>query len=433
MKTSISQMAALIALICLCLGSVFAQNESGTATPSTEASPAEEETPEAEESLVSILAGAYVVKRPKEWMDDTSAFHILDENPNTKWATPRGEINPQTIVIALPEKTLLKTLEFDNSHIDSQFGGCSAKDITVEVSDTSESDGFQKIADVSLKDRQDHQRFPVSAEVPGRWVRLNVKSNQNPTDPDNTIELSEFRGFGEQLTHTLLANVSGTYKTYFTDALHLKQEGTSVNGCYEARGGRIEGGIEGRALKFTYYENFAGKNQEMGVGVMVFSPDGKQAFSLWQEGSMGRERLILGEKKSNNVGTCPGWASQVEDQLTKDMEEFGRVRIYGVNFDSDSDRIKNESKQTLDQIAAMLKGKPNWKMSVEGHTDSTSTHQHNQALSERRAASVKIYLTNAGIDGVRLTTIGYGQDKPVAPNDNPIGKAQNRRVELVKQ
>jgi outer membrane protein OmpA-like peptidoglycan-associated protein len=109
------------------------------------------------------------------------------------------------------------------------------------------------------------------------------------------------------------------------------------------------------------------------------------------------------------------------------------VRVYGINFDSDSDHIKDESKPTLDSIVAMLKRKGNWKMSIEGHTDSTSTPQHNQTLSERRAASVKTYLTAAGIEASRLTTIGYGQDKPVAPNDNPIGKAQNRRVELVKQ
>ena len=168
----------------------------------------------------------------------------------------------------------------------------------------------------------------------------------------------------------------------------------------------------------------------MGVGVMVFSPDGKQLFSLWQGG--GRERLILGEKKTDNVGSCPGWKSEVEDQMTKEMEEFGRVRVYGVNFDSDKDVIKDESKPTLDKIVAMLKAKPDWKITIEGHTDSTSTPQHNQGLSERRAASVKNYLVTAGIDGSRLTTVGYGQTKPVASNDTPIGRAQNRRVELGK-
>jgi outer membrane protein OmpA-like peptidoglycan-associated protein len=404
---------------------------SASPSPADSSSPAAEKTPEPEQSLVSVAAGAYVVKRPKEWMADQSAFHMLDEKERTFWSTPRGDISPQTIVIALPEKTLLKTLEFDNSHIASQFAASSAKDITVEMSDTSENDGFQTIAEVSLKDRQDHQRFPVSAEVAGRWLRLNVKNNHNPEDNDNCIQLSEFRGFGTQLTQTPMSNISGTYDTYFTGGLHLKQQGTSVTGCYESRGGRVVGGIEGRAFKFTWFEKVGYDVSERGVGTAVFSPDGKQLFSLWSE-KIGRDRLILGTKKSDQVGSCPGWASEVQDQLTKDLEAFGRTRVYGINFDTDKDIIKEESKPTLDKIVAMLKAKPEWKITIEGHTDSTSTPQHNQGLSERRAASVKNYLTAAGIEGSRLTTAGYGQTKPVASNDDPLGRAQNRRVELGK-
>ena len=130
-------------------------------------------------------------------MDSESAFALLDENPRSKWATTRGVTSPQTIVIALPEKTLLRTVEFDNQYTDSQFTGCSAKEIIVEMSDASEKDGFQKIAEVSLKDRVDNQRFPVSAEIPGRWIRLTVKNNHS-SDPDNAIELNEFRAYGTQ-------------------------------------------------------------------------------------------------------------------------------------------------------------------------------------------------------------------------------------------
>ena len=96
-------------------------------------------------------------------------------------------------------------------------------------------------------------------------------------------------------------------------------------------------------------------------------------------------------KEECHVGTCAQWAGGIQEQLTKDLEEFGRARVYGINFDSDSDHIKDESKPTLDKIVAMLKAKPDWKITIEGHTDSTSTPQHNQELSERRARSVKSY------------------------------------------
>lgn len=122
-----------------------------------------------------------------------------------------------------------------------------------------------------------------------------------------------------------------------------------------------------------------------------------------------------------------------EDQITKDLDAYGRARIYGINFDSDSDRLKDESKPTLDGIVAMLKKRTDWKLLIEGHTDSTSTPEHNKDLSERRAVAMKNYLLAGGIDASRLTTVGYGASRPVATNDTAAGRAVNRRVELVKQ
>ena len=115
------------------------------------------------------------------------------------------------------------------------------------------------------------------------------------------------------------------------------------------------------------------------------------------------------------------------------MEETGKAILYGINFDFNSDVIKAESKPTLDKVIAVLKSKTDWKMQVAGHTDNIGGEAFNQTLSEKRAASVVKYLTNAGVDGGRLTSIGYGLSKPLAPNDSEAERAQNRRVELVKQ
>jgi outer membrane protein OmpA-like peptidoglycan-associated protein len=175
--------------------------------------------------------------------------------------------------------------------------------------------------------------------------------------------------------------------------LHLKQQGTSITGCCEPRQGLVEDGIEGKAVKFTWYEKSGYSVKEQGTAIMVLSPDGKQMFSLWSGDS--RERRVLGTKKGTDVGSCPHWGGGVEAQLAKDLEEFGRARVYGINFDSDSVHIKDESKPTLDKIASILKAKAEWKITIEGHTDSTSTPEHNQQLSEKRAQAVKNYLTAA--------------------------------------
>ena len=333
-------------------------------------------------------------------------------------------VSPQTIVIALPEKTLLKTLAFDVASADC--AGCAAKDVLVEMSDTSATSGFQKIAQVTLKDKADNQTFPAQAEVPGRWVRLIVQSNHGSA---NYLELMDFRATGRQLTHTAAANISGTYKTNYNN-FHVRQEGTSITGCYEFKEGVLSGGIESRVLKFTWRE---GENQ--GPAIMVISPDGKELLGLWWRGiaSGPPAGVWNGTKISDEVGGCPHWSGGAAEQITQDLAGAGRSRIYGINFDTDSAVIKAESKPTIDKIVSVLKANPGWKMTVEGHTDGTGGAAHNQTLSEQRARAVVAYLTAAGIEAGRLQAAGFGASRPVASNDTELGRSQNRRVELVRQ
>jgi outer membrane protein OmpA-like peptidoglycan-associated protein len=377
-----------------------------------------------ETSLVSFAGGALIVQAPQEYGGGWAAMSMLDGQAGTGWASPEKVLTPAVTVVELSERTLLKRLEFDTGGTDGENRG--AKDVLVEVSDTSAKDGFKKIAEVSLKDKVDGQKFPVTAEVPGRWVRLTIRNNHGAPD---FLELMDFRAYGTQLTHTPLPDVSGTYATDFGD-FHLRQEGTSVTGCYEHDEGVLDGGIEGRIMKFTWRE----AGDDKGPAVMVFSRDGQKMFGLWwNEGNTsGAGSQWNGTRKSATVGTCPHWSGGAQEQMTKDLAELGRTRIYGINFDSDSDVLRDESKPTLDRIAALLKAKADWKLTIEGHTDSTATAAHNQQLSQRRAEAVKAYLQKAGIDGARLKAAGFGATRPVAGNETEIGRAQNRRVELVK-
>ena len=95
--------------------------------------------------------------------------------------------------------------------------------------------------------------------------------------------------------------------------------------------------------------------------------------------------------------------------------------------------LRPESEAVLAQVAALLNDEPDWKMKIEGHTDSTGTKQGNQALSQQRAAAVVGWLVKDGIAASRLTAVGMGDTKPVADNSTDAGRARNRRVELVKQ
>jgi Outer membrane protein and related peptidoglycan-associated (lipo)proteins len=95
--------------------------------------------------------------------------------------------------------------------------------------------------------------------------------------------------------------------------------------------------------------------------------------------------------------------------------------------------INSESFGTLKSIADVLQENASVKVKIIGHTDSDGDNAHNLDLSKRRAESVKNELANKfGIDASRMETEGAGETKPIAKNDTPVNKAQNRRVEFIK-
>jgi outer membrane protein OmpA-like peptidoglycan-associated protein len=119
--------------------------------------------------------------------------------------------------------------------------------------------------------------------------------------------------------------------------------------------------------------------------------------------------------------------------LAKALTDTGKVDIYGILFDTDKTELKSESRATLEEVASLLKSDPSLKLEVGGHTDNTGAADHNMKLSLGRAAAVVNALVGTyGIDKSRLQPKGYGDTRPVAPNDTDDGRAKNRRVELRK-
>lgn len=111
----------------------------------------------------------------------------------------------------------------------------------------------------------------------------------------------------------------------------------------------------------------------------------------------------------------------------------GKLITYGIYFDVNKDEVKPESYGTLRDIATILNEVPDVKVKIVGHTDSDGADAANLDLSKRRAASVKAELASSfGVNGDRLVTDGMGENQPVAPNDSPVNKALNRRVEFIK-
>ena len=122
---------------------------------------------------------------------------------------------------------------------------------------------------------------------------------------------------------------------------------------------------------------------------------------------------------------CP----EVTTEIIKELNEYSKTIL----FDIGKSTIRKESYAALQNIVDVMKEYPNAKFHVEGHTDSTGSLQLNMRLSKERAAAVEEYLTTIGMDGSRLTSDGYGPERPIADNKTASGRQQNRRVEISLQ
>jgi outer membrane protein OmpA-like peptidoglycan-associated protein len=107
------------------------------------------------------------------------------------------------------------------------------------------------------------------------------------------------------------------------------------------------------------------------------------------------------------------------------------ISLSDILFDVNQATLKAGAANNVQKIAAILNQYPNYNISVEGHTDSQGSDSYNQSLSERRAAAVRAQLISGGVPEARITSKGFGESQPVASNDTPAGRQQNRRVEVI--
>lgn len=122
---------------------------------------------------------------------------------------------------------------------------------------------------------------------------------------------------------------------------------------------------------------------------------------------------------------------ELEEEVVTSPFEEKIIITQKIHFEFDRWNIREISFPILDDVAEVLNRNPQITLvRIEGHTDSIGSDAYNQKLSERRAASVKKYLVGKGIDANRLTTVGYGESRPIADNNTTLGRAKNRRTEF---
>ncbi len=151
--------------------------------------------------------------------------------------------------------------------------------------------------------------------------------------------------------------------------------------------------------------------------------------------------LVVTGALASSAAEAPGKIGQASrfditkaspDDIGEALKTDGRVVISGgILFESDSDKLAPSAADVVKRVAEMMKANADLNVAVVGHTDSRGDFKYNRQLSERRAQAMVDALVKDGVAATRLAAVGFGPLSPVAPNDTPEGRAQNRRVELV--
>ncbi len=137
------------------------------------------------------------------------------------------------------------------------------------------------------------------------------------------------------------------------------------------------------------------------------------------------------ERKPDITPSPPKTVDILPDIKLEELDVGESIIVPNIYFEFNQAYLRRESLSTLDKIVEKLKKNPKIKLEIQGHTDNIGTKEYNQKLSEKRANVVMEYLIKNGISPERLKAKGFGETKPIAPNDSEEGRSKNRRTEFL--
>jgi outer membrane protein OmpA-like peptidoglycan-associated protein len=209
------------------------------------------------------------------------------------------------------------------------------------------------------------------------------------------------------------------------------------------------------AMKFTVLDKDTGPIK--GVVISLTDADGKKFYTEETNDAGYAEVLVPNGKKydlvfltmgrkdiaaSVNVDSTPNQNNKLTlrhkrysaPPLTAKnaKNDVPRFVLTDINFDSGKSTVRPDAKPQLDSVVEFLTHKPKLRIEISGHTDSVGNPTNNKALSLKRAQACRDYIVSKGIDAKRIEAVGYGDERPIAPNDTDEGRQKNRRIEATE-
>ena len=165
----------------------------------------------------------------------------------------------------------------------------------------------------------------------------------------------------------------------------------------------------------------------------------REAEAAQRAAAQSARELEVTARTAEEQGRAAEAAEQRASELERELEDLeasnterGLVLTLGdILFDTGAATLKPGAMTTVDRLAQFMRDYPERSVRIEGHTDAVGSDQLNQRLSEERASAVQGALLARNIEPNRISTVGYGEARPIASNETPAGRQQNRRIEVV--
>lgn len=256
----------------------------------------------------------------------------------------------------------------------------------------------------------------------GRALRYHVDVVKNLVDFSKSVNLYGLLGVGyEDLSSKFRLNEDGGFGQYglglryqVTDRFALKAEARDAI--------KFENADHNLFYTLGFAIGLDGKNVAPVVAPVIVAPVIEKVVAPVAPLDDDKDGVI------NKLDKCPNTPAGVVVDETG-CEKVIVLRDLGVNFAFDSYKVSPTYANEIKKVAEFMAAYPNYKVLLMGHTDSLGKESYNQKLSEKRAMAVKNALVGFGVDANKITTIGYGETRPVATNKTKEGRAENRRVE----
>jgi outer membrane protein OmpA-like peptidoglycan-associated protein len=423
------------------------------------------------ENLAALAAGGQLVFFTSQYdAGQWKAEHLLDGSAQNGWAGQNA--GPQSVVIAFKNRALAEVSDIVVNPYTREDPATWVKDVEVLVSTTYPFRDFTSVGTFTLKKEGTDQVFSLRQATPARYVKIRFLANHG----GGYMEAGEVQVMGRLLPQgppapaytSVAAAAQGAkiekYTSQYDDSWSaqnlLAEDGQPQWAGKSAATQEVVIALPAVTdITDVAINNYSKENpttwaKDVEVEVSAtssfkdYKPVGK--LSMARIGDLHTltlpspvpARWVKVVFRTNHGGgymeaarirvfrTEGGGGRSVAQQLA----ETGRAVVRDIRFATNSAVILPESATALAQIGKILRDDPKLELIIEGHTDSVGGAEANLDLSRKRADAVKRWLADKeAVSEVRLTTVGYGLTRPVADNANEDGRAQNRRVELLRK